>query len=125
MEGQDREEAVSDIAGCNFVLRILANASAKVGNHGVESRVEMDTKVISALLDINLEYADNAMKMALRHATGQYGMVKWVGERDLLTRGLTCNLMRPGCPQGEALKIATREAEIKWATPSPRREAMP
>ena len=45
-----------------FRLRILANASAKAGNYEWESKVEKDSKVIFAPLDVNLDYADFASR---------------------------------------------------------------
>ena len=114
--GQEQRESIRDVAGYYFALRILANASAKAGNYAVESKVDKGVKVIFAPLDVNLDYADHALRTALKNATSQYGTLKWLEERDLHTRGLMCNYMRAGHPQGEALTLALREDEVKWAT---------
>jgi hypothetical protein len=114
--GQEQRESIRDVAGYYFALRILANASAKAGNYMVESKVDKGVKVIFAPLDVNLDYADHALRTALKNATSQYGTLKWLEERDLHTRGLMCNYMRAGHSQGEALTLALREDEVKWAT---------
>ena len=114
--GQEQRESIRDVAGYYFALRILANASAKAGNYAVESKVDKGVKVIFAPLDVNLDYADHALRTALKNATSQYGTLKWLEERDLHTRGLMCNYMRAGHSQGEALTLALREDEVKWAT---------
>ena len=114
--GQEQRESIRDVAGYYFALRILANASAKAGNYTVESKVDKGVKVIFAPLDVNLDYADHALRTALKNATSQYGTLKWLEERDLHTRGLMCNYMRAGHSQGEALTLALREDEVKWAT---------
>ena len=116
--GQEQRESIRDVAGYYFALRILANASAKAGNYMVESKVDKGVKVIFAPLDVNLDYADHALRTALKNATGQYGTLKWLEEKDLHTRGLMCNYMRAGHSQGEALTMALREDEVKWATPA-------
>ena len=114
--GQEQRESIRDVVGYYFALRILANASAKAGNYMVESKVDKGVKVIFAPLDVNMDYADHALRTALKNATGQYGTLKWLEERDLHTRGLMCNYMRAGHSQGEALTLALREDEVKWAT---------
>ena len=114
--GQEQRENIRDVAGYYFALRILANASAKAGNYLVDSKSDKGVKVIFAPLDINMDYADHALRTALKNATGQHSTLKWLEERDLHTRGLMCNYMRAGHSQGEALTLALREDEVKWAT---------
>jgi len=114
--GKDQSEVVRDVAHYYFALRVLANASAKAGNYEVESKVEKETKVIFAPLDTNLEYADHAFRMALKQTGSAWNMFKWLEEKDLRTRGLMCNYMRNGWPQGEALTKALKETEIQWSS---------
>jgi len=116
--GQEQTESIRDVAGYYFALRILANASAKAGNYHVESKIDKGVKIIFAPLDVNLDYADHALRTALKNTTSQYGALRWLEERDMHTRGLMCNHMRSGHSQGEALTLALREDEIKWATPA-------
>jgi hypothetical protein len=116
VEGKDEGEQVRNVAQYYFSLRVLANASAKAGNFETESKAEKDGKVIFAPLDVNLDYADHAFRMALRQGASGYALLKWLEERDLHTRGLMCNYMRGGYPQGEALTKAMKETEIKWVS---------
>ena len=111
VSGNDDTEVVRDVAGYCFSLRILANASAKAGNYEVESKVEKEGKVVFAPLDINMQYADHAFRMALKQPGNG---VRWLEDRDLHTRGLMINLMRGGMPQGEALSKAIKEDEMRW-----------
>ena len=120
LEGKDQGEVVKNVAQYYFALRVLANACAKAGNYEVESKTEKDVKVIFAPLDTNLDYADHAFRMALKQSGSAWTVFKWLEERDLHTRGLMCNYMRCGYPQGEALVKAVKEAEIKWSTPTER-----
>ena len=117
LEGKEQNEVVRDIAHYYFALRVLANASAKAGNYEVDSKNEKGVKVTFAPLDVNLDYADHAFRMALRQRGTAWGTFKWLEERDHHTRGLMCNYMRGGYPQGEALTRALKETEIKWASP--------
>ena len=65
VQGQEKGEVVRDVSQYYFALRILANAAAKAGNYEFDSKVEKTTNVIFAPLDVNMEYADHAFRMAL------------------------------------------------------------
>ena len=65
VQGKEQQEVVRDVAQYYFRLRILANASAKAGNYEWESKVEKDSKVIFAPLDVNLDYADFAFRSTI------------------------------------------------------------
>ena len=116
VEGRDKGENVRDVSSYYFSLRILANASAKAGNYEAESKEKEGKKVIFAPLDINLDYADFAFRMTLKQQGNAHAMLKWLLDRDQYTRGLMCNYMRRGYPQGEALTRALGETEIKWSS---------
>ena len=100
-----------------FSLHILANASAKAGNYEVESKLNEGRKVIFALLDLNLDYADFALRSALKQEHRLGYNFRWLLDRDEYTRGIMVNYMRRGYPQGEALTVALDKAELKWASP--------
>lgn len=122
LQGQKTNEVVRDVSQYYFALRVLANASAKAGNYEFDSKVEKNTKVIFAPLDVNLDYADFAFRKTL--STGivnATAMKNWLEERDRYTRGLMCNNMKAGYPQGEALQAALKETEIMWASTGPLR----
>ena len=56
------------------------------------------TQVVYAPLDVNLDYADHAIRMAVKREGGQREMTEWLREEDQLTRGTMVNLMRNGMP---------------------------
>ena len=111
---------VRDVAQYYFRLRILANASAKAGNYEWESKVEKDSKVIFAPLDVNLDYTGFAFRSTIMQLGTAWVLRNWLEERDLHTRGLMCNYMKGGVAQGEALLKALGGSQIKWGTaPTP------
>ena len=112
--GKEQGEEVTDVVQYYFALRVLANASAKAGNYEVESKIEKGTMVTFAPLDTNLNYADHALRMALKQPMSAWGRLKWLTERDLSTRSLMINYMRSGWSQGEALTMALKEEEGMW-----------
>ena len=117
LEGKDKEEIVRDVSSYYFSLRILANASAKAGNYEVESKLCEGKKVIFAPLDVNLDYADFALRSALKQEHRLGYNLRWLLDRDEYTRGIMVNYMRRGHPQGEALTVALSKSELKWASP--------
>ena len=125
VQGEDQVEVVRDVSQYYFALRILANASAKAGNYEFDSKVEKNTKVIFAPLDINQEYADHAFRMALKQPGNSWATLKWLEERDQHTRGLMCNHMKAGFPQGEALEKAIKETELRWSSPAQSQSSAP
>ena len=119
LAGKEQHETIKDIAQYYFGLRILANASAKAGNYEFDSKAEQGKKVVFAPLDVNIDYADHAFRMALEQTGTPWAVLKWLEKRDHQTRGLMCNLMRSGYPQGEALALAMEKQELKWGSPLP------
>ena len=117
VQGKEQNEVVRDVAQYYFRLRILANASAKAGNYEWDSKVEKDTKVTFAPLDVNLDYADFAFRSTIQQPGTAWTLRQWLEERDLHTRGLMCNYMKGGMSQGEALQKALSDCQIKWGTP--------
>ena len=67
-------------------------------------------------LDVNLNYADMVLRLTTQRAGGQRGMVSWMREKDLHTRGIMVELMRSGMSQGEALTQSLKESEVYWTT---------
>ena len=117
VQGKEQNEVVRDVAQYYFRLRILANASAKAGNYEWDSKVEKDSKVTFAPLDVNLDYADFAFRSTIQQPGTAWALRQWLEERDLHTRGLMCNYMKGGMAQGEALQKALSDCQIKWGTP--------
>ena len=99
VQGKEQNEVVRDVAQYYFRLRILANASAKAGNYEWDSKVEKDTKVTFAPLDVNLDYADFAFRSTIQQPGTAWTLRQWLEERDLHTRGLVQLLIRAGWPR--------------------------
>ena len=99
VQGKEQNEVVRDVAQYYFRLHILANASAKAGNYEWDSKVEKDTKVTFAPLDVNLDYADFAFRSTIQQPGIAWTLRQWLEERDLHTRGLMCNYLRAGWPR--------------------------
>ena len=59
------DEVVRDVFACYCSLRVLANATAKAGTPGFTSPP----------LDVNLDYADHALRATLRRQGGQQEML--------------------------------------------------
>ena len=120
VQGKEQNEVVRDVAQYYFRLRILANASAKAGNYEWESKVEKDSKVIFAPLDVSLGYGDFAFRSTIMQPGIAWVFRQSPEERDLHTRGLMCNYVKVGMAQGEALLKALGDSQIKWgAAPTP------
>ena len=104
-----------------WCLRILAYAVAKAGNFEFD-RIDPDDeaktkrKALYAPLDVNLNYADEALRQALEHKMDIEAATWWLRSRDLQTRGVMVGLMRAGLPQGIALKRALDATQLQWAT---------
>jgi hypothetical protein len=109
-----KEESVATLIDYYYGLRILANASAFSGNYTVDSKVTNGTKVMFARLDVNLCYADAALRKAMLQGGGELSRLRWIEEQDTLTRGLMVTYMRQGWPQSEALTRALNETSIQW-----------
>ena len=93
-------------------LRILGYAYAKAGNFRVKG--QEGTSVTYSPLDVNLDYADKALRTA--HLTGKppHLMLQWLTDVDHLTRGTMVHLMRQGWAQGEALTQSLKEHAVEW-----------
>ena len=117
MDGQDQGEEVRSVAQYYYSLRILANACAKAGNFETESKTDKGGKVIFAPLDLNMDYADHAFRMALSQPTTGFATLRWLENRDHYTRSQMVIHMRRGYPQGEALTKALEDCELKWQSP--------
>jgi hypothetical protein len=110
------DEQVYDAFAYYFSLRVLANASAKAGNFMVNSATDVTVKIVYAPLDKNLNYADHAIRCAVKRDGGQRNVVAWLREKDLYTRGMMVNFMRGGLSQGEALDEALSKCEQTWTS---------
>jgi hypothetical protein len=95
-------------------LRILANAYAFAGIEVVTSVADPTKTVLNSPLDVNLNYADDALRAASCLHVDPGTALSWLRERDVLTRGTMVSLMRQGWPQGEALREARREHSVDW-----------
>ena len=95
-------------------LRILAYAYAVAGHEQVESQVTVKTKVRNCPLDVNLDYADAALRDCMSLRLPGRSALAWLRSRDTLTRGVMVQLLRQGWPQGEALTRARREEDVAW-----------
>ena len=120
LQGQEQNEVARGVVQYYFRLRILANTSAKAGNYERESKVEQDSKVTFAPLDVNFDYAGFAFRSTIMQPGTAWVLRHWLEERDLHTRGLMCNYMKGGMTHGEALLKALGDSQIKWGTaPTP------
>ena len=93
--------------------RILAYAYAKCGNYKVPSKLGVE-QVLFAPLDTNLDYADMCLRASFLTSMPPKERLDWLRDRDHKTRGIMCNYIRQGYPQGEALTIALKECAIEW-----------
>ena len=64
------DEVARDVFAYYCSLLVLANAAAKACNFEVESKIAKDTRVYFAPLDVNLDYADYALRATLRRKGG-------------------------------------------------------
>ena len=73
--------------------------------------------MIFAPLDLNMDYAGHAFRMALSQPTTGFAAFCWLENRDHYTRSQMVINMRRGYPQGEALTKALEDSELKWQSP--------
>ena len=86
-------------------LCILGNASAMSGNF-LARDLEGTAEIVYALLDANLDSADQAMRRALAWSVNPTAVVAWLRENDFNTRSHMLLLMRRGHTQRVALARA-------------------
>ena len=89
-------------------MRIMAYAVSKGGNFTMNCSV-LGPGTIMAPLDVNLNYADDALHRALRMKNPQ-----WMLERDRETRTLMIVYIQEGMSQGEALRRAWKDSNFEW-----------
>jgi hypothetical protein len=89
-------------------MRIMANAISKGGNFTMTCSV-LGPGTIMAPLDVNLNYADDALHKALIMKNPQ-----WMKERDRETRTLMISYIQDGMSQGAALQKAWSENHFEW-----------
>ena len=89
-------------------MRIMAYAIAKGGNFQMTCSV-LGPNTIMAPLDVNVNYADDALQKALLMRSPQ-----WMLERDKATRILMITKIQDGMSQGEALRQAWKECTFEW-----------
>jgi len=90
-------------------MRIMANAVSKGGNFAMTCSV-LGPGTIMAPLDVNLNYADDALHKAMKMRSPQ-----WLLERDKITRVLMVKkIQTEGMSQGEALRQAWAESTFEW-----------
>ena len=73
-------------------LRILAYAYAVAGHEQVESQVTVKTKVRNCPLDVNLDYADAALRDCASLRLPGRSALAWLRSRDTLARGVMVQL---------------------------------
>lgn len=110
---------VQSVVDYYWGLRVLANACALAGGYKVKSKVTAGTEVMMAPLDVNLDYADMALRRTMVARLPVSSQVAWLEGRDLSTRGKMVSLMRQGWPQGEALARAVQESHLEWSVAPP------
>ena len=83
-----------------------------------DSKVHLGTlnlpnKVVRAPLDINVDYADYCLQLAMVGGDGPRALA-WLEDRDHRTRVIMMTRMRDGWPQGEALLDAKEQLKMDW-----------
>ena len=109
---------IKDLVDYYFRLRILANAYILAGSHKVDSVLAPGTQVVFSPLEVNLNYADQALRKAFAVPSPPAAQLQWLESRDLHTRSKTVEMLRLAMPQEEALTKALAESELLWNSPS-------
>ena len=121
-EGAGAKRRIWSTTEYYFGLRILAYAYSYAGNELVLSKANPPEKVINCPLNININYADRALRLAHDLALSESSKLVWLRARDVETRSTMIGLMRQGWPQGEALTKAQKEHALEWA-PGPKQKS--
>ena len=96
------------------LMRTLAYAYIYCGSHEVESTRDPKKKVVYCPFDVNIDYADEALRYADARTGSPEEKMQWLQKRDQATRGVMVGYMRRGWSQGEALTQARLELQIEW-----------
>ena len=99
-----------------FGMRTLGYAYAYAGNEMVASKEDPSIQVINCPLNVNIDYADRALRLTSGLACHESASLIWLRARDAETRATMIGLMRMGWPQGEALIKAQKEHALEWAS---------
>ena len=118
--GEEQQSHINSVIQYYWGLRILAYAYAFAGVEEVPSHRNAATMAVNAPLDVNIDYADEALRTATRPGTDSNRALSWLEELDVKTRGAMVNLMRLGWPQGEALLEAKKELQLDWYNGPPK-----
>ena len=76
------------------IMRTLAYAYMYCGSHEVQSNREPSKKVVYAPFDVNIDYADEALRYADARAGSAQEKVTWLQKRDEATKGVIVGYMR-------------------------------
>jgi hypothetical protein len=115
-EGAGSKRSIGSTTAYYFGLRILGYAYAYAGNELVLSKANPTEKVLNCPLNVNINYADRALRLAHDLALSESSKLVWLRARDVETRSTMIGLMRQGWPQGEALTKAQKEHALEWAS---------
>ena len=119
--GKEHALMINSIVQYYFGLRLLGHGTAYACNYEVDSKADPKVKVIMAPLDINIQYADEALRVASCWSCRPDVALEELRSRDIATRSTMVTYVRQGYSQGEALKQAIIEHRIDWkSSPSGR-----
>ena len=115
---EGRHIVINGVVDYYWCLRTLGYAYAIAGIEEVDSVATFmpngtPVKVTHAPLDINLNYADDSLRMAMAGGGGEDAL-RWLEDRDFKTRTTMMTLMREGFPQGEALTESLKKHNLDW-----------
>ena len=115
-EGRSATRDIHSVAAYYFGLCILGYAYAYAGPDQVPSMISKGTMVVNCPLNVNLNYADRALRLTGKLALRESASLQWLQARDVATRACMIGLMRQGWPQGEALTHAIKEQHLEWSS---------
>ena len=112
--GKQQVLVIQTVIHYYFGLRLLGQATAYACNYEVKSIKDPSKMVIMAPLDVNLQYADEALRIASLWTCDAETALKELRAKDVLTRSTMVVYVRQGWSQGEALKQAVIEHRVDW-----------
>ena len=112
--GKQQTLVIQTVIHYYFGLRLLGQATAYACNYEVKSFKDPSKMVIMAPLDVNLQYADEALRIASLWTCDPDTALKELRAKDVLTRSTMVVYVRQGWSQGEALKQAVIEHRVDW-----------